>query len=51
MSGEQLDAEFGFEPPYLGRQAGLGDPQSLGRARDAALLGDRDEVAEQARGS
>src|SRR5204862_2428202 len=43
---EQLDAELGLELPDLGRQAGLSDPQSLGGAREALLLGDRHEVDE-----
>jgi hypothetical protein len=45
---KQLDAELGFEPAHLGRESWLGDPQTLGGAGEAALLGNRDEVAEMA---
>src|SRR6185312_3766264 len=42
---EQTDAELALEPADLRRQSGLGDPELLGRAREAALLRDRDEVS------
>jgi hypothetical protein len=45
---EQLDAELGLQAPDLRRQTRLGDPEPLGSAREAALLGDRDEVAQMA---
>jgi len=41
---EELDAELVLEPARLAGGPGLGDPQPLGRAREAALLRDRDEV-------
>src|SRR4051794_8598205 len=46
MPVEELDVDLGLQPSYLGRQAGLGDPQSSVRARDAALRGDRDAIAQ-----
>ena len=45
---EQLNAELGFEPAHLGREPWLGDPQPLGGAGEASLLGDRDEIAKMA---
>ena len=45
MALEQLNAELGFEPPHLGRESWLGDPQAFGGAGEASLLGDRDEIA------
>ena len=41
---QQLDAELGLEPPHLLGQGGLGDPQLLRRAREAAVARDRGEV-------
>jgi hypothetical protein len=42
---EQPDAQFSLEPADLRGQARLGYPQALRGAREAALLGDRNEVA------
>jgi len=41
---EELDAELALEAPDLRGQPGLRDPEPLGGAREAALLGDRDEI-------
>jgi hypothetical protein len=38
---DEPHAKLDLEPPDLGGQARLGDPQPLGRAREAALIGDR----------
>ena len=45
MALEQTDAELTLEPADLRRQAGLGDPEPLGRAGEAALVRDRDEIS------
>jgi len=44
VSLEQLHAQLGLQAPDLGRQARLGHPETFRGAREAALLGDRDEV-------
>ena len=46
VAREQRDPELGLQPPDLRGEPGLGDPQALGGAREASLLGDRDEVAQ-----
>jgi hypothetical protein len=38
MTLEQPHAELGLEPSDLGRQSRLGNPQTLRRTREAALL-------------
>ena len=45
---EQLDAELGLELPDRLAQRRRGHVQPVGRAREAELLGDRDEVAQVA---
>ena len=45
---EQRLAELALEPADLGADAGLGDVDALRAAREAPLLGDRDEVLELA---
>jgi hypothetical protein len=49
MALEQRDAELRLEPAHLCRQPRLRDPQALGRAGEASLLGDRDEVTKMAK--
>jgi hypothetical protein len=50
MSGapQQRRAELVLQQPDLAAQRRLGDVQPRGRAREVALLGDRDEVGEAA---
>ena len=43
---EQRLAELGLQPPHLRADARLGDVLALGGAREAALLGHRDDVGE-----
>ena len=45
---EQRLAELGLEPPHLRADAGLGDVLTRGGAREARLLGHRDDVGELA---
>jgi hypothetical protein len=45
---QQLDAELAFEQAHLPAEGRLGDVQALGRAREAALGGHGDEVAQPA---
>ena len=47
-AGEQRGAEFFLQPLHLPRQRRLRDAQMRRGARDAAKLGDADEVAEAA---
>jgi hypothetical protein len=44
----QLDTEVVLEQSQLAAEGGLGDVQSLGRAREVLLLGDREEVPQPA---
>ena len=43
---EQARAELAFEVADIGRDGGLHDVETIGRAREAALLGHRDEHCE-----
>jgi hypothetical protein len=45
---EERVAELGLEALDLGADARLGDVQALGRAGEASLVGDRDEIAQLA---
>jgi hypothetical protein len=46
VADEEGDPELLLERTDLLGEARLGDPQPLGRARDALLLCDRDEIPE-----